>query len=194
MDKFKLTPLPGLMWTVEDKERGIKVSFREGLFNETQNVEMKDVKKDVMTVAKAMREIGEWLAHEHRDVAVCDFEARARAIQQVEEPQLLVITAALNSVIVDWSKYNANKFMLSEVEDYLDDTPGELDEEGRSDLLGTLSLLDGDEALELARMVKVYWHYKAETLDIRVWARDAMWYPAWVSCDIKDGGNEKGRR
>lgn len=45
MDKFKLTPLPDFMWTVEDKERGIKVSFREGLFNETQNVEMKDVKK-----------------------------------------------------------------------------------------------------------------------------------------------------
>lgn len=194
MDKFKLTPLPALMWTVEDKERGIKVSFREGLFNETQEVELKDNKKGMETAAKAMREIGEWLASEHRDVAVCDFKARARAIQQVEEPQLLVITAALNSVIVDWSKYNANKFMLSEVEDYLDDTPGELDKEGRSDLLGSLSLMDGDEALELARLIKVYWDYKAETLDVCDWARDAMWYPAWVSCDIKDGGNEKGRR
>lgn len=133
-----------------------------------------------MTVAKAMREIGEWLASEHHDVAVCDFKARARAIQQVEEPQLLVITAAMNSVIVDWSKYNANKFMLSEVEDYLDDTPGELDEEGRSDLLGTLSFLDGDEALELARMVKVYWDYKEDKLDVCKWAEEALQYPSWV--------------
>lgn len=46
--------------------------------------------------------------------------------------------------------------------------------------LGTLSLMNGCEALELARMVKVFWHYKAETQDIRIWARDAMWYPAWV--------------
>ena len=70
MDKFKLTPLPSLMWTVEDKERGIKVSFREGLFNETQEVELKDNKKGMETAAKAMREIGEWLASEHHDVAV----------------------------------------------------------------------------------------------------------------------------
>lgn len=194
MDKFKLTPLPGLMWTVEDKERGIKVSFREGLFNETQEVELKDNKKGMETAAKAMREIGEWLASEHRDVAVCDFEARARAIQQIEECQLLTITAALNSVIVDWNECNANEYLLAEVEDYLDCTPGGLDEESRSDLLGSLSLMDGDEALELARLIKVYWDYKAETLDICIWARDAMWYPAWVSCDIKDGGNEKGRR
>ena len=194
MDKFKLTPLPDFMWTVEDKERGIKVSFHEGLFNETQEVELKDNKKGMEAAAKAMREIGEWLASEHHDVAVCDFKARARALKCFGAWQLLIITAALSSVIVDWRENEARAFLLAKVEDFLKYNAGGLNEEGRSDLLGTLSFLDGDEALELARMVKVYWHYKAETLDIRVWARDAMWYPVWVSCDIKDGENEKGRR
>lgn len=185
MEKFKLTPLPGLMWTVEDKERGIKVSFREGLFNETQNVEMKDVKKDVMTVAGAMREIGEWLALEHREIAECNMKARARALMGFDEQQLLAVTAALNSVIVDWDLNTAKTFLLAEVEDYLKDDTFGLSMENRADLLDWLALLDGEEALEIALTIKAYWDYKSETLDVCDWARDALQFPSWALSTIR---------
>lgn len=180
MDKFKLTPLPGLMWTVEDKERGIKVSFNEGLFNETQEVELKDNKKGMETAAKAMREIGEWLASEHHDVAVCDFKARARALKCFGAWQLLIITAALSSVIVDWRENEARAFLLAKVEDFLKYNAGGLDEETKANLTDSLTLLDNKEALEIARLIKVYWDYKEDTLDVCKWAEEALQYPSWV--------------
>lgn len=185
MDKFKLTPLPGLMWTVEDKERGIKVSFREGLFNETQEVELKDNKKGMETAAKAMREIGEWLASEHHDVAVCDFKARARALKCFAAWQLLIITVALSSVIVDWRENEARAFLLAKVEDFLKYNAGRLDEETKANLTDSLTLLDNKEALEMARLIKVYWDYKEDTLDVCKWAEEALQYPSWVlsGCD-----------
>lgn len=185
MDKFKLTPLPGLMWTVEDKERGIKVSFREGLFNETQEVELKDNKKGMETAAKAMREIGEWLASEHHDVAVCDFKARARALKCFGAWQLLIITAALSSVIVDWRENEARAFLLAKVEDFLKYNAGGLNEETKADLTDSLTLLDNKEALEMARLIKVYWDYKEDTLDVCKWAEEALQYPSWVLSVIR---------
>lgn len=185
MKKIKLTPLAALMWTVEDKECGIKVSFREGLFNETQNVELDDDKKDMMSVAGAMREIGEWLALEHREIAECNMKARARALMGFDEQQLLAVTAALNSVLMDWDSNNAQTFLLAEVEDYLKDDTFGLSMENRADLLDWLALLDGEEALEIALTIKAYWDYKSETLDVCDWARDALQFPSWALSTIR---------
>lgn len=37
-ERFELTSGKDLMWTVKDNESGVKIEFREGLFNETQEV------------------------------------------------------------------------------------------------------------------------------------------------------------
>lgn len=39
-DRFELIPGENLMWKVTDKENGIVIDFREGLFNKTQVVKI----------------------------------------------------------------------------------------------------------------------------------------------------------
>ena len=71
-----------LMWTVKDNESGITIDFREGLFNETQEVKLPAdfAPGDVMKLARIMREIGAWMAAYHSDVVLCEWEERRSAI------------------------------------------------------------------------------------------------------------------
>ena len=39
-ERFELTSGKELMWTVTDNESGIAIEFREGLFNESQEVKL----------------------------------------------------------------------------------------------------------------------------------------------------------
>lgn len=55
-------------WVCTDTENRIVVEWRQGLFNETQNVVMlDDYHGDVMDLARLMREMGDWLAVNHED-------------------------------------------------------------------------------------------------------------------------------
>lgn len=55
-------------WVCTDTENGIVVEWRQGMFNETQNVVMlDDYHGDVMDLARLMREMGDWLAANHKD-------------------------------------------------------------------------------------------------------------------------------
>ena len=73
------------MWTAKDNESGVKIVFREGLFNETQvgkvprDIDVQ-VEGDAMKLARIMREIGDWMAENHAEVALCDWRARRSAI------------------------------------------------------------------------------------------------------------------
>lgn len=71
-ERFSLKAGANLMWTVSDAESGVSVEFREGLFNETQKVHVPDSMQgcDAMTLASIMREIGDWMAQEHADIAL----------------------------------------------------------------------------------------------------------------------------
>lgn len=71
-ERFSLKAGANLMWTVSDAESGVSIEFREGLFNETQKVSVPDSMQggDVMKVARIMREIGDWMAQEHADIAL----------------------------------------------------------------------------------------------------------------------------
>lgn len=60
------------MWTVSDAESGVSIEFREGLFNETQKVNVPDSMQgsDAMKIASVMREIGDWMVQEHSHIAL----------------------------------------------------------------------------------------------------------------------------
>ena len=72
-ERFSLKAGANLMWTVSDAESGVSIDFREGLFNETQKVSMPDSMHgcDVMALARIMREVGDWMAENHSEVALC---------------------------------------------------------------------------------------------------------------------------
>lgn len=71
-ERFSLTAGANLMWTVSDAESGVSIEFREGLFNETQKVNVPDSMQgsDAMKIASVMREIGDWMVQEHSDIAL----------------------------------------------------------------------------------------------------------------------------
>lgn len=82
-ERFVLVPSENLMWKVTDKQSGISVEFREGLFNETQKIDAPEKFKsqdEALAVATHLREIGDWLKENHEEVAVCNLHARCRAI------------------------------------------------------------------------------------------------------------------
>lgn len=57
------------LWTCTDKENDIVCTFEWHKFNETQQVEVSEgTQPDVMALAKAMREMGEWLNENHKDI------------------------------------------------------------------------------------------------------------------------------
>ena len=81
-ERFELTSGKDLMWTVTDNENGIVIDFREGLFNESQEVKLltEFTYGDAPRMARIMREIGDWVAENHVEVALNDWKARRSAI------------------------------------------------------------------------------------------------------------------
>lgn len=57
------------VWECTDHEHGIVCRFRWHQFNEIQQIQMQDdTLTDPMALAKALREMGDWLAENHKDV------------------------------------------------------------------------------------------------------------------------------
>lgn len=73
-ERFVLASGKDLMWTVTDNENGIAIDFREGLFNESQEVKLiaEFTYGDTPKMARIMREIGDWMAENHVEVALSD--------------------------------------------------------------------------------------------------------------------------
>lgn len=55
-------------WVCTDRENGITCRFKAHKFNETQNITMDNEIADVMFVARLMREMGDWLGENHREI------------------------------------------------------------------------------------------------------------------------------
>ena len=57
-------------WVCTDTEHGLVCKFEEHKFNETSKMTfLEDVKNpDALAVARLMREMGDWLAENHRDI------------------------------------------------------------------------------------------------------------------------------
>lgn len=192
------------MWTVSDKETGFSITFREGMFNETQEVKNPDTLPQVEDLAswaaRAMSSIGDYMAHEHPYVASCDIYARRSALWMLShESWWVTIAAACNSLLIDVEEGGLADNLFMELDDFFNlshENPADLSENEKSNLLGAVSLLDEDEALEVFRIIHTFWHeYYDADHDTETWARDLLWWPAWANTVIdkleaeEDGDN-----
>lgn len=193
MERFTLTPNDDLMWTVCDNETGVIIDFREGLFNDTQDVRTPaNMTADQMaTLPTTMREIGDWMAQHHHDVAMCRPHHRTEALWTLaREEYWVTMVDAMKSLIIDFDRNQAAQYLYDEIEDYLLCEDNDLNAMQVHNLLGSISLLSNGAAWEVFMMVLTYWRYKAEDVDIWDWARNLLWWPAWTPIEILENDDE----
>lgn len=189
-ERFSLNAGANLMWTVSDAESGVSIEFREGLFNAAQKVNVPDNMQgsDAMTLASVMREIGDWMAENHAEVALCDWEARRSAIWKLSnENYWLAMAAATNSLLLsDMDSDRAACMLFAEVCDWLDmGKTVDLTKAEEENLTGVLSELTDGEAWEVFLILHVFWNERTEGSDMRQWALDVTWWPAWLPDELK---------
>ena len=190
-ERFELTSGKDLMWTVTDNNSGIAIDFREGLFNDSQEVKLPaDFNPaDASGMARIMREIGDWMAENHVEVALSDWKARRSAIWKLSnEKYWLAMAAATNSLLLsDMDAEHANFMLYAEVCDWIEFENGvDLTEAEDENLKGVLSELTDEEAWEVFKMLHVFWNYKTDHGDMFQWAIDVTWWPAWLPTDLKE--------
>lgn len=189
-ERFELTSGKDLMWTVKDNE-SVTIDFREGLFNETQEVKLPAdfAPGDVMKLARIMREIGDWMAENHVEVALSDWKARRSAIWKLSnEKYWLAMAAATNSLMLsDMDAEHAACMLCAEVCDWADfEKNVDLTAAEEENLKGVLSELTDAEAWEVFKILHVYWNYRTEDIDMFQWAMDVTWWPAWLPEELKE--------
>ena len=194
-ERFTLTSDKDLMWTVKDNESGIAIEFREGLFNESQEVKLPTdfVPADEPGMERIMREIGDWMAANHVEVALSDWEARRSAIWKLSnEKYWLAMAAATNSLLLsDVDAEHANFILYAEVCDWIEFENGvDLTEAEDENLKGVLSELTDAEAWEVFKMLHVFWNYKTDQGDMFQWAIDVTWWPAWLPTELKESKDD----
>ncbi len=190
-ERFELTSGKDLMWTVTDNESGIAIDFREGLFNDNQEVKLPAdfVPADASGIARIMREIGDWMAENHVEVALSDWRSRRSAIWKLSnEKYWLAMAAATNSLLLsDMDAEHAACMLYAEVCDWADfEKSVDLTEAEEENLKGVLSELTDEEAWEVFKILYVYWNYRTEDIDMFQWAMDVTWWPAWLPEELKE--------
>lgn len=194
MERFKLSVKDNLIWTVFDNESGFSIDFREGLFNETQEVHQPTnlTEEQILSVPATMREIADWLAQEHPEVAICNVEYRKTAVYMLSnEKYWLAMADACNSLIIDWDEENLCEMLIAEMEDYysMDNGIG-LSEAEFTNMRGALSMMSNEEVNEALEIVLAFWKDRDDS-EINEWARDILWWPAWANKAKEDGENKE---
>lgn len=189
-ERFELSSGKDMMWTVTDNESGIAIDFREGLFNERQEVKLPAdfVPADASGMARIMREIGDWMAENHVEVALSDWRSRRSAIWKLSnEKYWLVMAAATNGILLsDMDAEHAAYMLYAEVCDWAElEKSVDLTEAEEENLKGVLSELTDAEAWEVFKILYVFWTYRTEDIDMFQWAMDVTWWPVWLPEELK---------
>lgn len=189
-ERFELTSGKDLMWTVTDNESGIAIDFREGLFNESQEVKLPAdfVPADASGMARIMREIGDWMAENHVEVALSDWHSRRSAIWKLSnEKYWLGMAAATNGLLLsDMDAEHAAFMLCAEVCDWAEfEKSVDLTQAEEENLKGVLSELTDAEAWEVFKILHVFWNYRTEDIDMFQWAMDVTWWPVWLPEELK---------
>ena len=189
-ERFELTSGNNLMWTVKDNESGVEIEFREGLFNDTQVVHIpaNSSMSDVFEMARIMREIGDWMAENHSEVALSDWKDRRSAIWKLSNEKYWVAMASATSSLLlsDIDAESAAYILRGEVCDWSDlEMDVALSEAEVENLTGVLTVLTDEEAWEVFKIIHVFWNYKENDGDIWQWARDVTWWPVWVPSELE---------
>lgn len=189
-ERFELTSGKDLMWTVKDNESGIAIDFREGLFNESQAVKLltEFTYGDAPRMARIIREIGDWMAENHVEVALSDWHSRRSAIWKLSnEKYWLALAAATNGILLsDMDAEHAAYMLYAEVCDWAEfEKSVDLTQAEKENLKGVLSELTDAEAWEVFKILHVFWNYRTEDIDIYQWAMDVTWWPVWLPEELK---------
>ncbi len=179
---------------VEDLETGFTITFRDGLFNETQRVTTPDnlTEEQIQHAATTMREIGDWLGANYPERCTCHAAARCAAIWTLSnEHYWLAMADALNGTLIDWGDIGFAARLFYEMDDYKDTAAADqwLNEAEKCNLLGSLSLISDEEAKEVIDIIYNFWH--TEDADIQEWARDVLWWPAWCPDELKTADEDE---
>lgn len=189
-ERFELTSGKDLMWTVTDNESGIAIDFREGFFNESQDVKLltEFTYGDAPRMARIMREIGDWMAENHVEVALSDWRSRRSAIWKLSnEKYWLVMAAATNGLLLsDMDAEHAAFMLYAEVCDWAElEKSVDLTQAEDENMKGVLSELTDSEAWEVFKILHVFWNYRTEGTDMYQWAMDVTWWPVWLPEELK---------
>ena len=93
MNNIDITRLDNLMWRVAHMETGIYLDFKEGCFNDRQEAHSPADMTAATTIARAMREIGDWCAQNIYAMCFCDKEAAKRIVKKFSLADWAVLTS-----------------------------------------------------------------------------------------------------
>ena len=194
-ERFTLASGKDLMWTVKDNESGIAIDFREGLLNESQEVKqpVDFVSADEPGMARIMRDIGDWMAENHSEVALSDWKARRSAIWKLSNEKYWLAMAAATNILMlsDMDAEHAACMLCAEVCDWLEfEKSVDLTKAEEENLKGVLSELTYAEAWEVFKIIHVFWNYRREDTDMFQWALDVTWWPAWLPTELKESEDD----
>lgn len=96
MSNIGITRLDNLQWRVAHMDTGIYLDFKEGCFNDRQETHCPADLTDATTLARAMREIGDWCAQNIYAMCFCDKEAAKRIVKKFSHADWAVLTGIQN--------------------------------------------------------------------------------------------------
>lgn len=96
MNEVDITRLDNLQWRVVHMETGIYLDFKEGCFNDRQETHCPADLTDATTIARAMREIGDWCAQNIYSLCFCDTEVAKRIVKKFSLADWAVLTSIQN--------------------------------------------------------------------------------------------------
>ena len=162
--RFTLEAVGNNKWRVTDTKNNVSITFVEGLFNSNQKSDTSHYTGDPLKVATIMREIGDYMAAEHYNVAMCNIGARKSLIDKLSRASWYCVVNALNGLVDDGS-LPARVYVTADVEDLLHYE--NFDPEHEAQILQEVRSLTEEEAREAINMVDNF--FDAEIYSFPEW-------------------------
>ena len=181
MAKYTLQRGKNFEWSCTDNESGLVISFREGMFNDTQNINIDNLKgiDSPMAIPRLLTGMTDWLAQNFPCIVECNAVERGDAIRalMVEEYWKVLVTILNGHLLTNEDDDQALMAVLEDADDSVFDQ-WEVD---RDEMIYCADSLGAMEAHEVFAIVDAFWQMQQEhDIDLREWARDLLWWPAFL--------------
>lgn len=181
MEKYTLHRGKNFEWTCIDSESGLVITFREGMFNDTQNINIDNLRgvDSPLAIPHLLTSMTDWLVQNYPCITECNAVERADALRALMvEEYWKVLVDLLNGHVLD-SQDDDNSLLA--VLDDADDSVYDRWEVDRDEMTYCADNLTAAEAHEVFAIVDAYWQMQATyDIDLREWARDLLWWPAFL--------------
>lgn len=181
MAKYTLQRGKNFMWSCTDNESGLVITFREGMFNDTQNINIDNLKgiDSPMQIPSLLTGMTDWMAQNYPCIVECNAVERGDAIRalMVEEYWKLLADLLNGHMLTD---ADDDQILIAELED-ADDSLFVKWGVDRDEMIYCADQLGAMEAHEVFAIVDAYWQMQAaHNIDVDEWARDLLWWPAFL--------------